>query len=255
MLDPIIEASQLSVFHFWIAVAVVFFAGMVRGFSGFALSALIMASLALIIPPVELIAVCFMLELTASMMMIRGGFKDGDVGIAGGLTIGSAIGSPIGLYLTTTLPVDISKLVALLVVLSLAALQLFRVKASFLATKPGLYLSGVTAGLATGLASVGGMVVALYVLARDAPAAMMRGSLVLYLFMASLFSGGYMWLYGLFTEAVIVRGMAFIIPCILGVFVGKALFTPRLEPYYKPFCLVLLMVLAGSGIVRLTIGS
>lgn len=54
-----------------IAGLAVFAAGMVRGFAGFALSALVMASIALIIPPVELIAVCWVLEMSASLLLVR----------------------------------------------------------------------------------------------------------------------------------------------------------------------------------------
>ena len=41
-----------------ILAVICFGAGMVRGFSGFALSALVMASAALILPPVQLIPIC-----------------------------------------------------------------------------------------------------------------------------------------------------------------------------------------------------
>jgi len=133
----------------------------------------------------------------------------------------------------------------------LAVLQLLRVRATLLATQPGLYLSGMVAGVATGLASVGGMVVALYVLARDAPAKAMRGSLVMYLFMTTFMSAIYLALYGMINETAVLRGLVFSIPCLVGVFVGKALFVPRFEGYYKPLCLLLLAGLAISGLSRL----
>ena len=53
---------------------VVFVAGIVRGFSGFALSALFMASVAVVLPPVELIPICYVLEVTTSLIMFIGMF-------------------------------------------------------------------------------------------------------------------------------------------------------------------------------------
>ena len=47
--------------HLVISAVMVFVAGMVRGFAGFGLSAVLMASIVVIIPPVELIPVCFLL--------------------------------------------------------------------------------------------------------------------------------------------------------------------------------------------------
>ncbi|MBT7906218.1 MAG: sulfite exporter TauE/SafE family protein, partial [Marinovum sp.] len=56
---------SLSENQVWVVALVCLLAGIVRGFSGFALSALVMASAALIIPPVELIPVCWWLEICA----------------------------------------------------------------------------------------------------------------------------------------------------------------------------------------------
>ena len=88
----------------------------------------------------------------------------------------------IGLSLTTTIPVETSKMTALIVLIVLAAHAIVENRIPLLATRPGLYLSGLTAGIATGLASIGGMVVALYVLSQDQAARNMRGSLVMFLF-------------------------------------------------------------------------
>ncbi len=230
-----------------------FVAGMVRGFSGFALSALVMASLTVILAPVDLIPICWFLEMSASALMVRGGFAEADKTVVTGLVIGSAMGLPVGLLLTTSVPEDTSKLIALLLILALAATQMARIRMPFLATKPGLYGSGFTAGIATGLASVGGMVVALYVLAQNAPARSMRASLVMFLFVSAVISFVTLTLYGLMTSQTVARGLILAIPAALGVIVGKRLFIPRFEPYYRPFCLTLLMGLAALGIVRMSL--
>ncbi len=250
-MDTLLGLSNLSFWEFWVCVTVVFLAGVVRGFSGFALSALVMASLVVILPPIELIVVCWFLEMSASLLMVRGGVRQWDRSIVLGLVIGSSMGLPIGLYLTNTLPIDVSKTVALCIILALAALQLLNVRATFLATRTGVYVSGLTAGMATGLASVGGMVVALYVLAREAAAGKMRASLVMYLFISSLLSCIYLLFYGMFDVQAITRGLVMAPICMAGVLAGQALFRPKLEPYYKPFCLCLLMVLAAAGLVRM----
>ncbi len=252
----IAQLANLPEWQLWLAIAAAFFAGAVRGFAGFALSALVMASLALIIPPFELIAVCWILELAASLIMVRPSLaREADRSIVFGLMIGGLIGLPIGLTFTNYVDADVSKAAALGLIIVLATLQLLKVRARFLATRPGLFLSGTTAGFATGIASIGGMVVALYVLARDHAARSMRASLVLYLFANSFVSLVFLLYFGMMNGEAIVRGLILTPPCVAGVFVGKALFTPRLEPYYKPFCLVLLMGLAAFGLLRLAAGA
>ncbi len=230
---------------------VIFLAGLVRGFAGFALSAVVMAALVVILPPVELIPVCYVLEAAATITMFRGGIKDADMGVVVGLSIGSLIGVPVGLALTTTIAPEYSKAIALVVLLFLATMQLFRASPPFLNTRAGLYLSGFTAGIVTGLASIGGMVVALYVLARNAEPAKMRGSLVMFLAFSMLTSGLYYLGFGVMTKLALTRGLFFMPVVLSGVFIGKALFRPSLAGYYKRFCLLLLIGLALIGIVRL----
>ena len=231
-----------------------FLAGVVRGFSGFALSAMVMASGALILPPVQLIPVCWWLEMTASLFMMRGGWREANRKVALGLAIGSTIGVPFGLALTTQVDVETSKLIALGVIASLAALQLARVQLRFLASNWGLYGSGWMAGLATGLASVGGMVVALYVLAQNAPPREMRASLVVFLFLGSVTTALSLLAFGLMDRTAIARGLAMAGPAALGVILGQLSFVPRWEHFYKPFCLVLLLALATWGIFRMGLG-
>lgn len=249
-MNSLLALTDLTAAQMGLLAAIAFVAGVVRGFSGFALSAMVMASAVLILPPVELIPICWVLEMVASALMARGGWADADRTVTTGLVVGTTVGLPVGLALTTSVDVATSKLIALCVILVLAATQLARLRMAFLATRPGLYGSGVLAGLATGLASVGGMVVAIYVLASNSPARQMRGSLVVYLFASSIVSLFILLWFGVMDGTALARGLALAIPAAVGVAGGKLLFIPRFEPFYRPFCLSLLMALAALGLIR-----
>jgi len=198
-----------------------------------------------------LIPICYILEATASLIMFRGGIRDANMKIVWGLSIGSAIGFPVGLYATKVLPIQTSKLVALCIILALATAQLLRASPKFLARTPGLYASGLTAGVVTGLAHVGGMVVALYVLAREAPAKTMRASLVMFLFIGMFTSLVYLLGFGVLNKSAAIRGLLLAPVVAAGVLVGSAMFRPSLETAYKKFCLGLLIFLAFTGLLRL----
>ena len=236
-------------------ILICFVAGMVRGFSGFALSAVVMAIAVMFLAPITLIPILWFQEMTASLLMVRGGMKDANRRVVTGLVLGSAFGLPIGLSLTQSLPVDTSKLVALSVIVVLAATQLAKLRLPVLATRPGLWGSGILAGIVTGLAGVGGMVVALYVLASNAPAREMRASLVMFLFASSVISLATLTYFGVMNTESALRGLALAPASALGVIAGKSLFRPAWEPYYKPFCLCLLIGLATLGILRQGIGA
>lgn len=249
----LLDITNLTLSEFIILTVIVVVAGIVRGFSGFALSALVMATAVIILPPVALIPMLWWMEMAASLLMMKGGWADADRPTAYGLVIGSAIGWPIGLSLTTRLPVETSKIIALSIIVTLALSQLAKIRLPFLATKPGLYGTGVLAGFVSGLSHVGAMVVALYVLASDAPARSMRGSLILFLFLGSLVSFFVQLAFGVMDLSGIVRGLVFAVPTAIGVLIGLQLFVPRFEPYYRPICLSLLVGLAGVSLIRTVI--
>jgi len=251
MWESLQNLVSLSSSELLIALAVVFTAGLVRGFSGFGLSALTMAGLAIMIPPIALIPICYLIEGTASLVMLRGGIRNADWSIVFGLAVGSAIGVPIGILATKIVDPSTSQIVALVLILTLAFMQLLKKSPAFLATRPGLYAAGVTAGIATGLAGVGGMVVALFALAQKKPIANIRGSLVMFLFVGMFTSGVTLVLMEVMTRTAFTRGIVFAPVVIVGVLIGSALFDPMREFLYKRVCLVLLIGLAGLGLIQL----
>ncbi len=233
---------------------VVFLAGCVRGFAGFGLSAVAMAFLVLILSPVELIPVFYVLEGAASLAMFRGGLRDADMRQVWPLAIGSFIGVPIGLFATTSISPEISKLTAVLVILALTILQFSRRMPAALATMPGRYAVGATAGIVTGLASVGGMVVALYVLASQAKPKEIRAALTMFLFIGMFTSLTYLLLSGVMTQAAIIRGMVLTPLTLAGVFLGTIAFKPALQAFYRKFCLILLIGICLASLGRIAIG-
>ncbi len=249
-MDWILEATELSQDEFLILAGLTLLSGIVRGFSGFALSAMVMATAIVILPPVELIPMLWWLEMSASVLMLKNGWAEADRPMTYGLVIAALIGWPIGLWLTLSVSVETSKALALSVIVVLAISQLAKLKLTFLASKAGLYGTGIMAGIVSGVAHVGGMVVAFYVLAANQPARVMRASLVLYLFLGSASSMLVLLLFGVMDFSGVSRGLVFALPTMFGVLLGQQLFTERLAPYYRPFCLTLLTGLALLGLIR-----
>jgi len=240
--------------EFGLLAVIIFVAGLVRGFSGFALSAIVMAMAATFMPPLQLIPVLWFQEMAASLLMARGGWRDADRKTVLLLVIGAWIGWPLGLTLTGMISVEASKMAALGVILGLAVLLLSRVRMPGLDTGLGTALTGALSGLVSGIAHVGGMVVALYVLSLGRAARSMRGTLVLYLFVSAAGSLFIQSGFGVMTDVAVARGLGFVPITLVGVWLGTKLFSPRWEPYYRPFCLSLLILLAAAGLARLWLG-
>lgn len=244
------DLTQLTSTELLLLSGITFLAAMVRGFSGFGLSAVVMAGAVFIIPPIALIPMLWFLEMAGSLAMFKGGIADADKSTAKGLMIGSGLGLPVGLLLNMQLPTETSKIVALTILIVLALTQLFKLRIPYLATTAGTYGSGFGAGIITGFSGAGGMFIALYMLSRQLDPRTMRGTLSIYLLGAGVIGLITHLAIGTMDQTAIARGLFFIIPTLIGLYVGRAFFIPRLEPYYKPFCLTLLLGLASLGLIR-----
>ena len=233
-----------------ILILICFFAGLIRGFSGFGLSAFVMSLALTIIPPIELIPVCWWMEFFASVYMIKNGWKDSEKKISIILWFGAIFGLPIGIFLTTILDFQTSKIIALVLILILALILLKNFKIQFLSTTAGTGFSGVCAGVATGLASIGGMIVATYVLASQNSARQMRASLVLYILLNSITTFIFLIIFDVMDQKAFMRGVLFAFPASIGVVLGSILFMQKLEKYYRSFSLGLLISFSLVGLIR-----
>jgi uncharacterized membrane protein YfcA len=249
-MDFLTSSTQLSTTQMAIMLVVVFVAAIVRGFSGFALSALIMASLATILRPVEILPMNFILEAVAGLMMVRGGIKDADMRIVIALVIGSVVGMPVGLSLTTHVPVEVTRLMALSTILVLALLSVTNFRPRNLDSTAGRLGTGLISGIVTGIAGVGGMVIVIYIFSLGRKAKVIRASLVMYLFMTLVTSLFYLVFFGLMNSEVIWRGTFLSVPVVAGVLIGSSLFSKTHEKFYRVFCLGLLILLALTGLLR-----
>ena len=253
MITYILEIIQLTEIEFIYCSFVVFFAGIVRGFSGFALSAIVVVSMVGILPTIQLIPMVLFLEAAAGIVMLRGGIRDANMPIVWILSIGSILGVPIGLLATVILPVETSRIIALILILSLASLQLFKLTPGTLGSKTALYTTGIVAGIASGIAAVGGMVIALYVLASEENPRSMRGAIVMFLFIGLFTSMIWYIIYGIMDIRAAIRGVVFTPILLVGIFIGFKLFSPILQNFYKQFCLILLVFISVIGLVRVLI--
>ncbi len=163
----------------WLAasVLVVFGAGIVRGFAGFGFSALCVATLSLFLPPAQVVPPVFVLEVLASLSLLRGAWLHVDWRWLGWLVAGNALCIPLGVALLAFLAE--APLRALI-----GALLLRSGRQLALAPGRGLRLAtGMVSGLVNGMAAIGGIAVAVMLSAAPLAPAALRATLIwLFLF-------------------------------------------------------------------------
>ena len=166
-----------------VALCVVFAAGIVRGFAGFGFSALCVAGLSLFMSPAQVVPPIFVLEVLASLTLLRSAWKDVDWSWLSWLVLGNALCIPLGVALLayvdeTPLRLLIGALLLLAATLLRSGWKLALNRRAACAWRPGL-----VSGLVNGVAAIGGIAVAVLLSGTAlAPAAMRATMILLFLF-------------------------------------------------------------------------
>jgi uncharacterized membrane protein YfcA len=236
------------------ALTVVFIAALVRGYSGFGASALIVTSLTLVLPPAEVVPISLLIEIAASLGLLAQVWKDVPWRTMAWLLIGAAIGMPAGFALLAALPADVMRVAISILVLLACALIWRGAKASSQPGTPAILGTGVVSGVANGIAAVGGLPVVLFFLYSSAAIATSRATVIVYLLIADIYGTGVAWMNDLVTEEVLLRTALFCIPLFLGVWLGNRHFLATSPESFRRFTLILLVFLASAGLIRVALG-
>lgn len=236
------------------ALVAVFVAAFVRGYSGFGLSALIVTSLAIVIPPAEIVPMAILLEVAASLGVMRQIWRDVAWRETGVLMAGACLGTPLGITLLIALPADTMRAIIALTVLAASIGLWFGLRFRGLECRPALLGTGVVSGMAQGAAAVGGLPLVLYFLSVSSPPAVIRATLITYLLIISIYSLAVALWHDLVTFEVLLRTALLTLPLVFGIALGNHRFISTSPTSFRHFALGLLMVLSVLGLMRALFG-
>lgn len=232
------------------SLAAVFLAGVVRGYSGFGLSAIVVTSLSLFLAPTETVPIGVLLEVVATLGIIRQVWAEVAWRELALLLLGASLGTPLGLLLLTGLPAETMRLAIAGIVLTVSLLLLFRLTAQIAPTTPKSLAVGLISGVINGAAAVGGLPVVLYFLSAGLPAAAARATIMTYLLLLGAYNLAALQIAGLLTETLGWRALLFCLPLFLGIALGHRRFLATSPDSFRRFALVLLIGLSLAGLLR-----
>ena len=227
------------------AIACVFLAAIVRGFSGFGFSMLLITSISLLIPPVEVIASVMILEVAASIHMLPGVWKSIHWRSLGFLTLGQIVATPFGVWALANVPLAPMKLALGLIVLATATLL---ARGFALKRMPGdaaTTATGAASGLLNGAFGIGGPPVVLFFLSSPAGVAAGRASLVAFFFMTDIVALGWQFQQHLITLDHLRNALLYLPALIAGIWIGAHGFARVDAALFRKAVLGLLAVLAA----------
>lgn len=236
------------------AIAVVFIAAVVRGFSGFGFSLLTVTALSLVYAPAEIVPSIFLLEIAASIHLLPSIWKDVHWRSLLPLTVGCLIATPLGVWLLANIPAPPMQ-IAMAVFVLVAVVLMWRGYA--LKTMPGTAAStaaGAASGMANGAFGIGGPPVVLFYFASPAGNIAGRASLIAFFLITDVIGLANQSLHGLVTQDALLRAIWFLPPLVVGVWIGARSFKGADPEKFRKVVLGLLAVMAVAVAVKALVG-
>jgi len=225
-------------------------AGIVKGFSGFGFSMIVMISLSFVLPPVDIVPMILLWEVSADIWLLPRIWRQVGWVSIGWMLLGVSIGTPFGLYLLRNIPAKpmqagISATVILLVVMIWRGLRIARSSGRLMAV--GL---GTVCGILNGGATIGGPPAVLFYYSSTRDIASSRASLIAFFLATDLFATGLCATQGLLTAKSVAMTGILLIPLALGLTLGSRSFIRTDQELFRKSVLVLLVVLSIAAFIQ-----
>ena len=233
-----------------IALPGVFAASVLRGFTGFGFGLAAVPLLSLALPPAQVVPFVVVLQVVVGAGGLRGAWGQCDWRAVRGLAPGVLLGIPLGLAVLTAFPPNTVRL-AIGLVIGASVLLLWR--GAHLPSNPSRILSmavGLLSGAISGLASMGGPPVVVYLLALGHGAAVVRASSIVYFMLSGLTSMAVMSIRGLIDREILLWSVAAVPALYTGSWLGTWAFHRARPHHHRMTALVVLSFLAVMLIVR-----
>ncbi|MDC9720067.1 MAG: sulfite exporter TauE/SafE family protein [Gammaproteobacteria bacterium] len=184
----------LSTLELTYTLSIVFIAGVLRGLAGFGFSALCFFALAPVFSAQTIVPLMFAMEVMASVHLLPKVWRQIPWRWVAILCLGTLFGTPLGVVALQYWQSDLVRGLAGGGVL-IACFALWR-QWHFKAAETLIWLAmaGFVSGFVNGLASIGGLVVAVYMLSSNMPLTAMRAGLILFFLLTDVY--GLFWLNG-----------------------------------------------------------
>jgi uncharacterized protein len=236
----------------WAAAAlVIFLASFVMGLTGFGIALVAMAFLPWLMSPVTAIVVLTIYAFVFSLVVVVQLRHDLTPRTLIDLSIGTVVGTPLGVWVLASLPLSaLNRLIGLVLVI-VVALELRGVMPTRLVGRAWGLATGVLAGVIGGAVGTPGPPIVVYATTQGwSPRAMKANTMGFFVANQGVILIGYWWA-GLLTREAATVAAAYALPALAGVAAGVALFG-RLDPVrFRRSVFALLLV---SGLVLLVGG-
>jgi len=243
-----LQTSGLSVNEMLGLSIIVLTASVIRGYSGFGFSAIVVAAASLFLPTQEVVPLVLLLEVVASLQMATRVWQQVNWRMVLSILAASVLFIPIGQYVLLWVQIELMRVIA--AILMLTAVILIATGRSFLVKNDakGWFLIGTVSGFMNGLLAMGGMWAMIFLLGSGINITTIRASLVALFFTTDSYAVLTGLGQGLMNSTILVRSIWVLPSLFLGVWIGSRKFESSNADIYKK---VVLWVLAALAVMLL----
>ena len=223
--------------------------GIVRGFSGFGTALIFLSISSPYLGPFGAIIALTIMDIFGPLPNLRRAWSVVDKGDLVRLVLGCAFVLPIGLWLLTRSEPEVFRYLVSLISLSMLAALIpgLRYRRT---VRRGMVVAviGGAAGFLGGVAGLPGPAVILFYMSRPLPVAVIRATILLFLFVFDFLIFGYLAGMGRVTVSTIAMGLLLAVPNVAGNWLGGWMFRPEREKLYRMTAYLVIASAALSGL-------
>lgn len=242
--------ADFTTAQLYFATIVILIASIIRGLTGFGFSAILVTALSLVFLPKEIVVLALILEIVASIHMLPSVRKHIHWPLLLSLLLGIAITTPIGMYLLNWVNPNLMRIAISLTVFIFAILIFkgftYKGKGNFF-----LYtLIGAFSGLCNGAAALGGLPIVTFMLSSKNSVEKIRATLIATFFATDIYALIFANEHGILNHKAIAHS-AYALPLlILGLTIGKKLFTLASPATFRTIALLLLISISAISLIH-----
>lgn len=233
----------------WLVFAT-FLAGMVRGFAGFGTALIYLPIASTVLSPVWAITTLIIMDLVGPLPTVPRAIREGHPRDVLRLAAGLVVTLPLGVAVLLAVSGDVFRVAVSVIAFAMVAALITGWRYRGTVTPPAVYGIGAVSGFLGGAAGIPGPPVILFYMARPLPASVVRATLTLFLLLYDWLMLGMMSFRGALEWTPVLIGAVLIVPNLLAIQLGAAMFKPEREGVYRRIAYT---IIAGAALMGLPI--
>ena len=232
------------------ALGAVFVGGLFRGFAGIGAALIIVPALTLVYSPVTAVVLMSLIEIPGALQLARTAVREADWRGLAPLCIAAAVTIPIGAWMLAILDADIvRRSIAGMVVLFGAVIATgWRYKGEV--TKALSAAIGTVGGFCSGIASLGGPPVVMFLIAKGSNAAQTRAGIITYFGLAMLLRLAAFGVYDLYSADAFWLSLLLAPVYMSGIWVGSRYFKGVSETVFRRVVVALVLIMGVFALLK-----